>query len=191
MKTFKIEIGNQVHEIQAQVDNEGKCWVAVKPLCEMLGMDFATQLRKIEANEYINYSHMTTLASDNKQREMLCINIDQVARWLLGVNPNRVKPEIKQQLLLFQDKLQNVLYEVVFGSFAGAEMSKKLAEFQQTIINLSNAMLILVEDNKMMKAQIDKQNALNKEYIDKRLSSVGGKLLSGMRCKKNKEQGLH
>jgi len=190
MKTFKIMIGNQEHEIQAQEDKEGKWWVAVKPLCEVLGMAFIPQYRKITNNQYIRYNHMVT-PSEGGAQETLCVEIDQVARWLLGVNPNRVKPEIKQQLLLFQDKLQNVLYEVVFGSFAGAEMSKKLAEFQQTIINLSNAMLILVEDNKMMKAQIDKQNALNKEYIDKRLSSVGGKLLSGMRCKKNKEQGLH
>jgi len=139
MKTFKIEIGNEVHEILAQEDG-GKWWVAAKPLCEILGIAWQRQHAKITTSERIRYHHMVTPSVGGDQ-EMLCIELEHVAAWLFGINPNKVKEEIRQQLILFQDKLQLVLYTAVFGNPATAALQKEVVELRKIVGTLSDTVM--------------------------------------------------
>lgn len=101
---------------------------------------------------------MASVAEDGKSRQMLCISIDQVARWLLGINPNKVKPEIKEQLVLFQDKLQNVLYEVVFGKYASADLSNQICELKRLLLEMQRTQDRLVAKVFEQDTVIQKQN---------------------------------
>lgn len=54
------------------VERDGEIFVPIKPICEAIGIDFATQYRKIQSEEIISATVviMTMVAADGKECEM-------------------------------------------------------------------------------------------------------------------------
>ncbi|BCS94529.1 hypothetical protein DSLASN_01610 [Desulfoluna limicola] len=46
--------------------------------------------------ETFNCGFMTTVAQDGKQRDALCIPLKKLNGWLFSINPQKVRPEIKE-----------------------------------------------------------------------------------------------
>ena len=60
------------------IEKDGIKYVAVKPICENLGLDWASQFTKIKNNQILNegIAIITTVAEDGKNREMVCLPVD-------------------------------------------------------------------------------------------------------------------
>lgn len=114
MKSLKLVIENYEFEVPVFFKNN-RNWVALKPLCEALGVAANKQWKKVCESEFISHDLMVTTGSDGKQYEMLCIDVDSVGEWIFGINPKKVKPEIQERMYLFRRKLQSVLYAAVTG----------------------------------------------------------------------------
>ena len=54
---------------------------------------------------------MTTTGSDGKQYEMLCIPLNRLQGWLFTVNPNKVRADIKDKVVKYQDECFQVLHD--------------------------------------------------------------------------------
>lgn len=54
---------------------------------------------------------MTTVAQDGKNREMLCIPIKKLNGWLFAINPNKVRPDLKQRLEEYQEECFLALWD--------------------------------------------------------------------------------
>lgn len=90
----------------------GVAYVAMKPIVENLGMDWATQHRKLmSSNNKFNHCHMTMVAADKKLREVLCIPLRKLNGWLFSINPERVRADIRDKLIQYQEECFSVLYE--------------------------------------------------------------------------------
>lgn len=85
--------------------------VAMKPICENIGLDWAAQVQRLKRNDVLNSTVVmtTTVAEDGKQREMLMLPLDYLNGWLFGVDASRVKPEIRPRLLEYQRECFKVL----------------------------------------------------------------------------------
>ncbi len=89
--------------------------VALKPICENLGLDWKAQHSRIKRNESLNQVVvMTTTTSQGKDGksylvEMLMMPIKYLNGWLFGVDASRVKPEIKPRLIEYQRECFDVL----------------------------------------------------------------------------------
>lgn len=92
------------------IRNETGAFVAIRPICEALGIDDFAQRRKVQNDARFNWHHMLSVAGDGKQREMLCIPISQLNGWLFTINANKVKPEAREHLLRYQQECTDVLY---------------------------------------------------------------------------------
>lgn len=86
-------------------------YAAMRPICENIGLSWDSQFKKIQRNEILNSTvvMMTTVAPDGKNREMLCLPIEYLNGWLFGIDVNRVKPEIRDNLLRYQRECFKVL----------------------------------------------------------------------------------
>ena len=86
-------------------------YAAMKPICENIGIDWKSQFSKIQRNPILNSTMvmMTIVAQDGKNREMLCLPIEYLNGWLFGIDVNRVKPEIRDNLLRYQRECFKVL----------------------------------------------------------------------------------
>jgi len=126
MRSLKLTVGG-IDLVALIGSHDGEDMIAVKPICEALGLDWKTQHRKIiKNNERLNCGHMTIVAEDGKQREMLCIPIKKVAAWLFTINPKKVKEHYKSSVIAFQDELQHVLYSYVKGDLTYEKMDMLL-----------------------------------------------------------------
>lgn len=89
--------------------------VALKPICQNLDLDWAAQFSKIKRHPILNQVvvMMTTnsIGKDGKSymKEMLMLPLSYLNGWLFGIDSNRVKPEAKEAVLMYQRECFNVL----------------------------------------------------------------------------------
>lgn len=85
-------------------------YVAMKPICENIGLDWSAQVQKIKRHPILSKGMvMITTPSNGGIQEMLMLPIKYLNGWLFGVDANRVKPEIKERLLDYQRECFDVL----------------------------------------------------------------------------------
>lgn len=85
--------------------------VAMKPICEALGLQWESQYNRIQRNPVLasTISMMDMVAADGKQREMLTLPIEMLHGWLFGIEVSRVKEELRPMLLTYQRECYMVL----------------------------------------------------------------------------------
>lgn len=123
------------------VEQGGQYWVSVRHVCTGLGIQYATQYRKLKEGTF-NCCLMTTVGEDRKPREMFCIAIRHLNGWLFSISPAKVKPEIREKLRLYQLECHTVLYQhfmpngiqdlgPLMGRITGIEQRLELVETRQ------------------------------------------------------------
>lgn len=90
----------------------GIAYVAMKPIVENLGMSWGTQQQKLmKCFDKFNCIHMNMVAADGKIRKLLCLPLKKLNGWLFSINPERVRADIKDKLIQYQEECFSVLYE--------------------------------------------------------------------------------
>ena len=91
----------------------GEKRVAVKPICEALGVDPSSQIKRLKRDEILNSTMvtMTTVGADEKQREMVTIPFKFVFGWLFTIDTFKVKPEVKDFIIKYKLECYNALYD--------------------------------------------------------------------------------
>ncbi|MFT2721673.1 phage antirepressor N-terminal domain-containing protein [Deinococcus sp. A31D244] len=79
------------HGAQLLARKEGEdVFVAIKPICEHLGVAYQGQHKKLVQDGKFNCQHMLMVAEDGRQREMLVIERRDLAGWLYSINTKKV-----------------------------------------------------------------------------------------------------
>lgn len=94
------------------VEHNNQPFTPLKPICENIGIDWKVQHRKLTDPQGRRWTihHMTTVAEDGKQRKMICLPLRKVAGWLMTISPSKVRPEIKDRLIAYQNECDEVLW---------------------------------------------------------------------------------
>lgn len=87
----------------------GKPFVALKPMCEALGIDAWTQQRKLNGKSWATTSMMTAVAADGKPREMFMIDRRTMTMWLATIDENRVAEAALPTVRAFQAEAADAL----------------------------------------------------------------------------------
>lgn len=115
MKTTNVAIVNGI-SLQVVAD-EREQLVAVKPVCEILGVNYTTQVEKLKAHPIFSSTVPLRgiVAADGKEREMLCIPLQFFPGWLFTINPENVKEEARENLIKYQLECNKVLFDYFFS----------------------------------------------------------------------------
>lgn len=98
---------------------EGKPYVAMKPICENIGLSWKGQHERIRRNEALNQGiRMIRTPSNGGYQEVTCLPLGYLNGWLFGIEINRCKPEIRDILRLYQLECFDVLYKHFLPSIA-------------------------------------------------------------------------
>lgn len=98
----------------------GGIYVPIRPICDLLGVDWSAQRRRIARDPVMGEESMsvaiTTTDIDPDSRrprtsEMLALPLDYVSGFLFGINAERVKQEVREQLIRYQRECYKVLSE--------------------------------------------------------------------------------
>lgn len=111
-----------------------KPYIAMKPIVENIGLDWVSQLKRIKRHPILNRGMviMTIVAKDGKNRELACIPLSMLNGWLFGIDVNRVKPELKDRLIQYQEEC----FEVLFNHFMPKINNGLLPSHQRHIQNV-------------------------------------------------------
>ena len=115
MSTINVAIVNGI-SLQVVADDRQQL-VAVKPVCEILGVAYQSQQAKLK--EHPIYSSVITLSvttgADGKKYEMLCIPLQFFPGWLFSINPDNVREEARERLIEYQLECNKVLFDYFFS----------------------------------------------------------------------------
>ncbi len=84
--------------------------VVMKPVVESMGLSWQGQQRKIQTKFRPNTALVYAHASDGKNYEMLCLSLRKLPAWLYSISPNKVKPEIRNTVILYQKECDEALW---------------------------------------------------------------------------------
>ncbi|MBF0786084.1 hypothetical protein E4T80_11480 [Muribacter muris] len=89
----------------------GIFYTAMKPICENIGLAWEPQLLRIKRDDVLSSTMIITIivAEDGKNREMICLPIDYLNGWLFGIDVKRVKPEIRDTLIMYKKECYKAL----------------------------------------------------------------------------------
>jgi hypothetical protein len=85
-------------------DADGKIFVALKPLISAMGVDVNSQYIKIKKDDRFNYRVIPMVGKDGLEREMGTLDLDHLPAFLYSINPNRVKEELRANIIAFQSE---------------------------------------------------------------------------------------
>ena len=102
------------------VEQNSNHYVAMKPICENIGIDWRAQRQRIVRDEVLcsTVVIITTVAEDGKNREMLCLPIQYLNGWLFGIDINRCNPEIRDTLIKYKKECYQALHDYWFNGKA-------------------------------------------------------------------------
>ena len=79
--------------------------VAMKPICDAIGLDWSAQFRRIERHAVLGTCvaiMAMQLPGEMQSRDIVTLPLDYLNGWLFGIDSNRVKLEIKDLLIEYQ-----------------------------------------------------------------------------------------
>ena len=99
---------------------EDVIYTAIRPLVEAIGLDWASQSVKLSKNRAkFNCCDIATVGKDGKIRQMLCMPIKKLNGWLFSINPEKVRPDLKEKVIQYQEECFEALYN--YWHFGKAE----------------------------------------------------------------------
>lgn len=90
-------------------EQDGEKWVGVKSVCDGIGIDRKTQQRKIESDPKYRVGHMTLPSKGGIQRSV-AIPVTQLDAWLSSINANKVREDLRDDLLKYQKECMDALH---------------------------------------------------------------------------------
>ena len=85
-------------------------YVPMKPVVEGMGMVWAAQFVKLKQRFAKGISEIEIPSAGGKQL-MTCLAFRKFAAWLSSIQPNKVRPEIREKVIQYQEECDDVLYE--------------------------------------------------------------------------------
>lgn len=93
------------------VNHEGEPYTPMKPIVENMGMDWKSQFTKLKQRFSSTVVEITIVAKDGKARLMTCLPVRKLAGWLYSISPNKVKPELREKVVMYQEECDDVLWQ--------------------------------------------------------------------------------
>ncbi|MER1722705.1 phage antirepressor N-terminal domain-containing protein [Proteus mirabilis] len=92
------------------VNFNGEPYVPMKPIVEGMGLTWQSQFEKLKQRFSKGITEIV-IPSKGGEQSMLCLALRKLAGWLHTISPNKVKPEIRDKVIKYQEECDDVLYE--------------------------------------------------------------------------------
>lgn len=92
------------------VNHNDEPYTPMKPIVEGMGMDWKSQFIKIKQRFSKGMVEITIPTAGGIQK-MICLALRKLSAWLNTISPNKVRPEIRERVIRYQEECDDVLYE--------------------------------------------------------------------------------
>lgn len=135
-------------------------YVAIKSICDILGIDNSAQLTRIKQDEILNsvLKPLPATGFDGKTYDMACLPLRYIFGWLFTIDTDKVKPDVKDKVF----KYKQLCYDALYDHFVGPTANRRNILLRKNEVELEILQLkeqILAEKNPLF----EKLQALEKE----------------------------
>ncbi|UXE05014.1 antirepressor [Gordonia phage Lton] len=138
-------------------------WVAVRPMCERLGIDVDGQRRKLDQAEWACTELKSVHDASGRLQQMVMLDADHVPMWLGTIQTNRVNEAARPTLIAYQREAARALRDYFY---TGVAVATELNQF-----DILRAAIDRLEESERIAAEA-KQIA---ERSEARLDGIEGK----------------
>ncbi|EDQ9399986.1 phage antirepressor N-terminal domain-containing protein [Salmonella enterica] len=92
------------------VNHNGEPYTPMKPIVEGMGMDWASQFTKLK-QRFAKGIVEIAIPSVGGVQTMICLALRKLNGWLQTISPNKVRPEIRDKVIQYQEECDDVLYD--------------------------------------------------------------------------------
>ncbi|AYH00864.1 hypothetical protein C5E26_07875 [Pectobacterium parmentieri] len=123
------------------INYRGEPYTPMKPIVEGMGMDWMGQYTKLKQRFSKGIEEISIPTAGGIQK-MICLALRKLAAWLNTISPNKVKAEIRDRVIRYQNECDDVLYEywtkgqVTNPRKARKSTAKQLTPLRQTVERL-------------------------------------------------------
>lgn len=140
-------------ELVAVRSADGDVYVAVRQMCDALGLDRRGQVRRIKRQPILEEGYtggVITSPPGEKggggPQQAGLLRVDLVPLWLAGIDTKRVRPEIRDKLERYQREAARVLWEAFQeGRLTGSPTFDELLETNSPAVKAYKMALAIVE----------------------------------------------
>lgn len=167
----EIPFHNQ--SIPAYQNEDGEAYVALKPICENIGIDFNGQYQRLKRAEWATMCMTHTVGADGKTRDMTAIDRQTFTMWLATIDTPRIKDEdAKRLVVLYQREAAKVLEQHFFGKRQQTMMDEQSlremvevgARLEETLQKLTDVLASLSTISTDSPAPVQPESALPPTY---------------------------
>ena len=121
------------------VEHYGQPYTPMKPIVEGMGLDWKSQFVKLKQRFASTVVEITIVANDGKERLMTCLPVKKIFGWLMTISPNKVKPELRDTVIKYQEECDDVLWDYWTK---GKVVNPRTSKVERTPLHDAHAMLV-------------------------------------------------
>lgn len=121
------------------VEHNGQPYTPMKPIVEGIGLDWKSQFVKLKQRFASTVVEITIVANDGKERLMTCLPVKKLFGWLMTISPNKVKPELRDTVIKYQEECDDVLWDYWTK---GKAVNPRTTKVERTPLHDAHAMLV-------------------------------------------------
>ncbi|HGU9880564.1 TPA: phage antirepressor N-terminal domain-containing protein [Citrobacter freundii] len=125
----------------------GVTYVAMRPIVENIGIDWAAQFVKLKKQSKKFGCCDIATPSNGGLQKMLCIPLKKLNGWLFSINPEKVRADIRDKLIQYQEECFTVLHD--YWAKGNAENPRKKTTVDERT-PLRDAVNMLVSKKRLM-----------------------------------------
>ena len=146
------------------VEQNGNHYVAMKPICENIGLAWEPQVLRIKRDEVLSQGMIVMIIPTNGgNQNMICLPIEYLNGWLFGLNPNKVRADLKERLENYQEECFLALWDYWTEGIARRdEVKNKMALWEQKKAEYTQR---ATERGKLLQQCKSEKQALNQEFL--------------------------
>ena len=105
-----VEIPFHNDTLIAHRSEDGDVFVALRPICNSMGIDFSGQLQKMKRQPWATVGELHTVGADGKTRDMTSVNRKTLTMWLATMDASRLKDEqARRNVIVYQKEAAEAL----------------------------------------------------------------------------------
>ncbi len=185
-------------ELIAVQRSDGNIFVHFGRLCDNLGLARTSQARRVQRHEVLQNGLVTlVIETEGGAQSVQCLRIDLLPLWMAGLHASRVKAELREKLVRYQQEAAVVLWQafksqivvaepVITSESAAIQQIQQIIEMGYAIARMGEQQLELQRQQQGLANRMDAaarvirdvQNHL--EHVDVRLGAVEERLSPGV-----------
>jgi len=163
-------------EVLAARTETSEIYLPVKPICTALGVNWGTQFRKIKSDEVLLESTRTLrLQTRGGPQNLVCMDVEAIPMWLAGIEPSRVRADLRDRLITYKRWVRQVVYEA-FARETGIETALGAAQ-AMTPANPDMTSLAHIAHMAEAIATMARQQMAFESHVDTRLTALQGEIV--------------